>query len=50
MTPAEISRFFAGRDTAWQHHGFMALTEKHAEDEEVESHCDKDLLTKGDVL
>jgi hypothetical protein len=25
-----------------------ALTEDHAEDGEVESHCDKDLLTKGD--
>ena len=50
MTPAEISRFFAGRNTVWQHHDFAALTEDHAEDGEVESHCDKDFLTKGDSL
>ncbi len=50
MTPAEISRFFAGRDTVWRRHDFAALTEDHAEDGEVESHCDKVFLTKGDSL
>ncbi len=45
MTPAEISRFIAVRDNAWQNNSFAALTENRAEDEEVESHCDKDLLT-----
>jgi len=27
MTPAEISRFFAGMDTVRQHHGIAELTE-----------------------
>jgi hypothetical protein len=45
MTPAEISRLFAGKCTVWQHHGFAALMEDHAKDGEVESHCDKYLLT-----
>jgi hypothetical protein len=50
MTPAEISRFFAGRDTVCQHHGFAALMEDYAKDRAVERHCDKELLTKGDSL
>jgi hypothetical protein len=50
MTPEGIFRFFAGRDAVWQHRDFAALTEDHAKAGEVERHCDKDLLTKGDLL